>query len=257
MIDTPVEFLVDLDDASQLTPFEPPLRTAPLDWLNLLDALAEPAALIEKGLSDLGNIQRGGIRQPRKVAVVGTNRLGLLATLALRLRGAKVVTLGGTFPPVLSPKLLKGIAGWKHVWMSPALVRTQLVEETGARYVCTSELTLDDAAHQYGPFDMIIVGSADSPPIPSPTKGLAENGALVDLSLGDGAIEIWAAASKSNPFVRRRAMFQVGGDGRVYTNRATRNLALAEVRYPGWLARLLKSFETPRDAGPLSTLLQS
>ncbi len=182
--------------------------------------------------------------------------LGLLATLVLRMRGTEVVTLGRALQPLLSPNRVKGIAGWKHVWMSPALAQILLVEETGARYVCASELSLDGAAHRFGPFDVIIVDSADSSLTPSLTTGLAEKGVLVDLALGNGEMEIWTA-TPTLILVRRRVTFRVGGDDRVHTQRATRNLALADVRYPGWLARLLESFEAPRYAGPLSTFLES
>jgi glucose 1-dehydrogenase len=218
------------------------------EWLELLDVLTEPAALIEGALAEVDRIQRCGMRQPRKTAVVGTNKLGLLATLALRLRGAEVVTLGRTVEPLLSPNRVKGMAGWKHVWMSPVLARIQLAEETGARYISTSELSLEEAAHRFGPFDVVMVDSADSFPMPSLTRGLAEKGALVDLTLGSGEMEMWTATPAPSFLVKRRFTLQVGGDDRVYTEQATRSLGLAEVLYPGWLARLLETFEAPRAA---------
>jgi len=97
----------------------------------VLEVLTKPAALIEKGLAELDRIQHG-IRQPRRAAVVGTNMLGLLATLVLRMRGAEVVTMGSIPEPLLSPNRIKGIAGWKHLWMNPALAPIPLVQETGA-----------------------------------------------------------------------------------------------------------------------------
>ncbi len=46
-----------------------------------------------------------------------------------------------------------------------------------------------------------------------------------------------------------QATFSVGREHRVHTERATRNLALADALYPGWLARLLDSFSEARQYG--------
>ncbi len=82
------------DTASYLDRVEQPLQSAePFEWLNL-EGLTESAALVERGLSEVEGIQGCGLGQTRKAAVVGTDMLGLLATLVLRLRGAAVVTLG-------------------------------------------------------------------------------------------------------------------------------------------------------------------
>ena len=163
-------------------------RTEPSEWSSVLEVLTKPAALIEKGLAELDRIQHG-IRQPRRAAVVGTNMLGLLATLVLRMRGAEVVTMGSIPEPLLSPNRIKGIAGWKHLWMNPALAPIPLVQETGARYMCASELSTARVAPRFGRFDVTIVSSAGLASVPGLRRGPAETGALVDLSLGNGMIE--------------------------------------------------------------------
>jgi hypothetical protein len=61
---------------------------------------------------------------------------------------------------------------------------------------------------------------------------------LVDLALRNGAMEIWTATPTPSFPVKYQVGFRIEGDDRAHTERATRNLALADALYPGWLARL-------------------
>ena len=110
-----------------------------------------PAASVERGLSEPDGLQRTAQRQPRKAAVVGASVPAQLAMIMLRLRGAEVVTLGRVPQPLFSPSQLKGLPGWKHVWMSLALRQAELVEETGARYASTSDTSFESAAQKLVP----------------------------------------------------------------------------------------------------------
>jgi hypothetical protein len=124
--------------------------------------------------------------------VVGANVPALLATIMLRLRGTDVVTLGRVPQPLFSPSRLKGLTGWKHVWMSPALRQAELVEETGARYTSTSDTSFESATEKFGPFDLIVAASADESSMLSLTRGLAASGVLLDLTLyGDALYPGW------------------------------------------------------------------
>ena len=210
-----IEIPTDADSAASHDRLRPSLRPEPSEWVNLLEVLTEPAAFIDKGLAELDCTQ-GGLRQPCRGAVVGTNMLSLLATLVLRMRAAEVVALGRIPQPLLSPNRVKGIAGWKHVWMSPALAQLPLVEEIGARYVCACELSVEDVARRFGPFDMTIVRSTDPSLLPGLTTGPAQPGALLDLTLGNGEMEIWTATPTSSFLEKHRVTFQVGGDDRVF-----------------------------------------
>src|SRR5262249_31111410 len=150
--------------------------------------------LVERSLAEALKIREGlKAGYPRKAAVLGANRLGLLATLLLRLRSIEVMTLGDALQPLLTARRLQGLPGWRHVRMSPALDRIQLVEETGARYASARELTLERAKRAFGPFDVIIVASTESFSALKATKVLAERAVLIDLTGGDGTLEIWAA----------------------------------------------------------------
>jgi hypothetical protein len=232
---------VEAREPRRLEWIERPRRSETSEWLNLLNVLNEPAALIERALTAVDRIQRG-MRLPLKAAAIGTNLPGLLATLALRARGAEVVTVGPYPEPLLSPNRVQGIPGWKHVWMNPALAAIPLVQEIGASYVSAS----DGVEQRFGPFDVIITTSTESAPVPDLARGLSETGALIDLTLGNGNIEIWTASPTRSLDVKYEVTSRYDGDNAFHCERATRNLALADTLYPGWLARLVDSLEALR-----------
>src|ERR671935_151010 len=83
--------------------------------LKHVGVLLEPFTVVEKGITQAYEIQRRlRVWRPRKAAVMGAGTIGLLATLALRLRGLDVTTFA------LSPKPNKN---------------AQLIEDLGARYL--------------------------------------------------------------------------------------------------------------------------
>ena len=215
-----------------------PAATGP-EWLKLLDAFAGPATVVERGLAEaLIARQSIGATYPRRAAVLGTGLLGMLATLLLRLRGVEVVTLDDMIPPLLSPRRLQGLPGWKHVRISPALVPTQLVEETGAQYASRREITLEQAAQRFGPFDVIVAGSGDSASVLSATRGLADKGVLVDLTSGNAIMDIWVASPSPCFLIRRRVAPEVASSNHALYKQAVSDLVLVDLVHPGWLARL-------------------
>src|SRR5438477_2515275 len=111
--------------------------------LKQVGVLLEPTTVVEKGIYQAYEIQRRlKVWQPRKAAVIGAGTIGLLVTMALRLRGIEVTTFARTPKPYLN---------------------SDLVEALGARYISTQSLSLRDAASEYGPFDIIFESSGASP----------------------------------------------------------------------------------------------
>src|SRR5215470_14644210 len=97
--------------------------------------LLEPASVVEKGIAQAYEVQRRlRVWRPRKAAVVGAGTIGLLASMALRLRGLDVTTFGRIPKPYLNSDLL---------------------EQIGSRYLSTNDVSLGDAAKKHGPFDLI------------------------------------------------------------------------------------------------------
>lgn len=99
--------------------------------LRHVGVLLEPFTVVQKGVTQAYEIQRRlRVWRPRRAAVMGAGTIGLLATLALRLRGIEVTTFA------LKPK--------------PNL-NADLVEALGARYLATGELPIQEGAHSFAP----------------------------------------------------------------------------------------------------------
>lgn len=183
--------------------------------------LLEPMTVAQKGITQAYEIQRRmKVWRPRKAAVMGAGTLGLLASLVLRLRGLKVTTFGRTARPYLNADLLDAI---------------------GAQYVDTQERTIEDAAREHGPFDLIFEGTGSSAVVFDSTLALAKNGVLVLSSITGGGRTLEVPADRIN------LEFVLGNKVMVGTVNASRenfesgvaDMAQAEAEYPGWLARLL------------------
>ena len=191
------------------------------EGLKDVGVLMEPASVVEKGIEQAYRIQqRLRIWRPRRAAVLGTGTLGLLGTLVLRLRGLEVVALGRTRPPYLN---------------------AQLIEETGARYVSTQDLSLKQVSEKYGPFDLILEGTGVSALVFEAMEVLANNGVLVMVSVtgGDRKIEIPADRINLGFVLGNKVAVGSVNANREYFEMGARDLSQAELQYPGWLAKLL------------------
>jgi len=189
--------------------------------LKEVGVLLEPTTVVEKGIAQAYEIQRRlRVWRPRRAAVMGAGTIGLLATLALRLRGLEVTTFA------LAPK--------------PNL-NAELIEAIGARYESTKELPLLEGARAYGPFDIIFEATGFSPIVFESMQALAKNGVLVLSSVTGGDRKVEVPADKINlEFVLgNKVMVGTVNANREYFEMGVRDMAQAEAEYPGWLARLL------------------
>src|SRR6266550_2867689 len=111
--------------------------------LREVGVLLEPTTVVEKGIAQAYEIQRRlRVWRPRKAAVMGAGTIGLLAAMALRLRGLQVTTFG------LNPK---------------PYLNSDLIEAIGATYQPTKEMSILEGAKKYGPFDIIFEATGFSP----------------------------------------------------------------------------------------------
>jgi threonine dehydrogenase-like Zn-dependent dehydrogenase len=151
---------------------------------------------------------------------MGAGTIGLLATLALRLRGLEVSAFGLTRKPYLN---------------------SDLIEAIGARYESTRDLPLRDAAAQYGPFDLIFEATGFAPIVFDAMQALGKNGVLVLSSVtgGDHRIEIPADRINLDFVLGNKVMVGTVNANREYFEMGVKDLAQAEAAYPGWLSRLL------------------
>ena len=183
--------------------------------------LLEPTTVVEKGIAQAYEIQRRlRVWRPRRAAVMGAGTIGLLATLALRLRGLEVTTFA------LSPK--------------PSL-NADLVEALGARYVSTMERSIMDTARESGSFDLIVEATGFSPVVFESMQALAKNGVLVLSSVTGGDRMITVPADRINlDFVLgNKVMVGTVNANREYFEMGVKDMAQAEAQFPGWLERLL------------------
>src|SRR5215468_11112091 len=134
--------------------------------LREVGVLLEPLTVVEKGIAQAYEIQRRlRVWRPWRAAVMGAGTIGILATLALRLRGLDVTTFGLTRKPYLN---------------------ADLVESVGARYQSTADLPILDGARKHGPFDLIFEATGYSPVVFDSMQALAKNGVLVLSSVTGG-----------------------------------------------------------------------
>ena len=189
--------------------------------LRQVGVLLEPTSVVEKGIAQAYEIQRRlRVWRPRRAAVIGSGTIGLLATLALRLRGLEVAVFSRTPRPYLN---------------------SDLIEALGARYESVMELPLLAGVKKHGPFDLIFEGSGYSPAAFEAMQALGKNGVLVLSSVtgGNRTAEVPTDRINLEFVLGNKVMVGTVNANREYFEIGVRDQAQAEAQYPGWLGRLL------------------
>jgi threonine dehydrogenase-like Zn-dependent dehydrogenase len=138
----------------------------------------------------------------------------------LRLRGIDVTVFGRTRKPYLNADLLEAI---------------------GARYESTTDLSIQDGARKYGPWDLMFEATGYSPIVFEAMQALGKNGVLVLASVTGGERIVEVPADKINQgfVLGNKVMVGTVNANREYFELGVRDMAQAEAQFPGWLARLL------------------
>jgi threonine dehydrogenase-like Zn-dependent dehydrogenase len=189
--------------------------------LKKIGVLLEPFTVVQKGIAQACEIQRRlKVWRPRRAAVMGAGTIGLLATLALRLRGLEVTTFALPRKPYLN---------------------ADLIEAVGGRYISTQDSPILEGARLFGPFDLIFEATGFSPIVFEGMQALAKNGVLVLSSVtgGDRRIEVPSDKINLDFVLGNKVMVGTVNANREYFEMGVRDLAQAEAQYPGWLSRLL------------------
>lgn len=189
--------------------------------LREVGVLLEPTTVVEKGIAQAFEIQRRlRVWRPKRAAVMGAGTIGLLATLALRLRGLEVTTFGLAEKPNLN---------------------AELIEAIGARYESTKNVPILEGAKKYGPFDIIFEATGFSPVVFESMQALGKNGVLVLSSVtgGDRRVEVPADKINLEFVLGNKVMVGTVNANREYFEMGVKDMAQAEAEYPGWLKRLL------------------
>ncbi len=202
-----------VEDEEYLTVVPPGLRA--------VGVLLEPCSVIEKGIGQAYEIQRRlKVWRPRRAAVLGAGTVGLLATMALRLRGLQVRTFGATQRP------------YKNA---------DLIEQIGATYHPVGDRPFAGSASEFGAYDIIFEATGYAPLAFEAMAELNKNGVLVLSSVTGGKHDITIDAAKLNlAFVLgNKVMVGTVNAGRENFEMGVADFARAELTWPGWLASLL------------------
>lgn len=189
--------------------------------LKEVGVLLEPMTVVQKGITQAYEIQRRlKVWKPKRAAVMGAGTIGLLATLVFRLRGLEVVTFGRTPKPYLN---------------------SDLIEELGASYVSTEDISVPDYAEQNGGFDVIFEATGFSPIVFDAMQALAKNGVLILSSVtgGDRKDEVPADKINLDFVLGNKVMVGTVNANREYFESGARDMAQAVLEYGDWLSRLL------------------
>lgn len=189
--------------------------------LREVGVVLEPTSVIEKGIVQAYEIQRRlRIWNPRRAAVLGAGTIGILATMALRLRGLEVCTFGRTKPPYLNSDLLR---------------------EIGACYHSTDDTTLTDSAKEHGPYNLIFEATGFSPIAFEAMNVLGKNGVLVLSSVTGGGrtIEVPADMINLGFVLGNKVVVGTVNANREYFEIGVKDLSQADLEWPGWLSKLL------------------
>lgn len=191
------------------------------DALAEVGVLLEPLTVAEKGVFQAYEIQRRmRVWEPRRAAVLGSGTIGLLAALALRLRGLDVTVFSKQRVPYLN---------------------SDLVEELGATYVSSEDMSLTDAATAYGPFDLMFEATGFSPLVFEAAAALGKNGVLVLASVtgGDRTAQVPSDAINQGFVLGNKVMVGTVNAHHDDFVRGVDDMIKSEALFPGWLDRLL------------------
>ncbi len=189
--------------------------------LKHLHVLAEPMSCATKAVQQAFEVQRRlRVWRPRIAYVMGAGQIGLLSTLALRLRGMDVYTLARGKAPSL---------------------KSEVAEAMGAHYVSTQEMPLQELPQKVGKADLIIDATGSSAIACGCMQLLGHNGVLVWTSVTGGRQHVEVPSDKVNLdwVLGNKLLLGSVNANRKHFEMGIKDLALGEVTFPGVTERIL------------------
>jgi threonine dehydrogenase-like Zn-dependent dehydrogenase len=186
-----------------------------------LHVLMEPMSCAAKAVQQAFEAQRRmKVWRPRRAFVMGVGQIGLLASLALRLRGLEVFAFARSKPGTLSSQIIDGLE---------------------ATYVSTSETPPDKIVKQIGKADLILDATGNSHVAFDAMRYLGHNGVLVWASITGGDRKYDVPSDKINIdwVLGNKLLLGSVNANREHFEMGIKDLALAEMMYPGMIGKIL------------------
>ncbi len=191
------------------------------EGLQHLHVLMEPMSCAAKAVHQAYEAQaRMKVWRPEVAYVLGSGQIGLLATLALKLRGLDVYTLARGAAPNLKSEIVGGLE---------------------ATYVSTVETSMTELVARTGRPDLIIDATGSSQLAFEAMEHLGLNGVLVWTSITGGDREIEVPSDKINLqwVLGNKLLLGSVNANRSHFEMGIKDLALGEMMYPDVLQKIL------------------
>src|SRR5437762_5036279 len=191
------------------------------ETLREVGVLLEPTTVAEKGINHAYEIQRRlKVWEPRKALILGSGTIGLLMSMAARLRGLELTVASLPKPPYRN---------------------SELVEQLGGVYRSTQDSDLRAISEERGPFDLIMDATGFSPIIWQAAEVLGKYGVLVLSSItgGDRKVEINSDRINQSFVLGNKVMVGTVNASPADFRSGVDDLIKAQALFPGWLDQLL------------------
>jgi threonine dehydrogenase-like Zn-dependent dehydrogenase len=194
------------------------VRIAPR--LRAVGVLMEPMSIVQKGIDQALRIQQRVSWDARKAVVIGAGSIGMLAALALRLRGLEVYVAS------------QGPEG---------SAKAKLLGDVDVRYLSTSTTPLEQLPSRAGKIDLVFEASGAAAVVFGAMRILGPNGICIlsSVTAAGPGLDVDVGAWNREMVLGNRLAFGTVNAGRRHFESGARDLQAAEALYPGWLSRLI------------------
>ena len=189
--------------------------------------LCEPMSVVEKGIDELINIQRGRLSdwqdlKNKQALVVGLGPIGLLACILLRLRGMKVLA--------------------QDIVPSDSL-RAKIVEEIGGTYVDGRNLKYKDMPARLGQIDLIVEAAGIAQASFHLLEALGADGGIVFTGVPEphGAVTVPGGSMIHDLVLKNQVMLGSVNAGKQHWEHAIRDLEEAHNKWGKTISKLITS----------------
>jgi threonine dehydrogenase-like Zn-dependent dehydrogenase len=199
----------------------PEFLVAVPDEFEQLGVMVEPISIVEKGWEHIMDIQRRmGIWRPRTAAVLGAGPLGMLAAWKLRLEGLQTHVFSLEQRP--------------HM-------KADLLDEIHAQYHSTKEVSIQEAAEKFGPFDIVFECTGYAPMMAEAAHIVAKNGVVCLTSVTPKPMMVETNLSEINmDFVLgNKVMFGTVNASYQHFSLSVRDLGFGMHMYTGWMEKFI------------------